>query len=340
MKTSRLSSPRAFSLVEVMTAAAITALFVIPAVCVLFFYYFQNAYISEQKLLTNSNTRNFTEDMMEAARDSNYAVLYQAFYPYTTPNNAFTSVQNPYGSTTPGSPVTPNSVGIGAVSTPVTPYSNAADANFDSGQRLTTGDAGDYIVFFTYDDQFYGITAGSTAPNPTVVRIVAFWIGPNRVYPTEVAMYSFDTNTYAAAQGVDPTTIATTASTWTTPWGVTLPAALSGSASAIENMLPQNNLSKSGFYTTLTTAASDPNNIYAKIVINDVRGQIIQPNLNAGSGPNNQQEGLNFMFLQNTQAPGETVVGTNAVLVNSRILDGNLAKHVTDTYYFTINPNG
>ncbi len=335
MKKTPFLSPLAFTLTEILVTMTIVG-FVMAGVMTFYISTLQSYYFGEQKLLANSNARNFTESMMAAARDSNYLILYQSFYPYTTPNNAFPYISTPNANT-------PGSVGTGAASTPVTPFVDN-NATLDAGDRFpfpSAGNlinAGDYIVFVTYNDQFYNYNPATTptVPNPAVVRLVAFWIAPNRLNPNQVAMYSFDTSDPRwLAAGVTTANISNTTLTWTTPWGVTFPAALN-SPNDIENMLPQNNLASLG--ETLAAAATDSR--YAKIVVNDVRGETVQSNLPNGFGTGNSQEGLNFMYLSNTQGPGQSVIGTTSLLVNSRILDGNAAKHVTDTYNFTINPNG
>ncbi len=90
-------------------------------------------------------------------------------------------------------------------------------------------------------------------------------------------------------------------STWTTPWGATFPATLGGSVT-VESLLPSATLSSA-------TAAG-----YAAIVLNNLQGLT---------------SGLDFLNYQG-----------RSVLVHSRILHGNQAKRVTNTYNFTVSPRG
>jgi type II secretory pathway pseudopilin PulG len=318
MKTSHSSSARAFTLAEVLIAVTIVG-FAMAGIMTFYITTLQSYNFSEQKLLINANTRNFTETMMEAARDSNFVVLYPSFYAvssttpanYTTPNNTY-----PYT----GTDGTTNWPGSGTDSTTVTTYKDGG-TTLDANDRLTTGEAGDYIIFVTYSDPFnqdtYTPSTSTAAANPQVTRIVAFWIAPNRLYngtngqPAQMALYSFDSNNFTS--GTAP---------YTNSAGnaVSFPATLL-TANDLENLLPAN------------TFAAATNSAYAKIVVNDIRGQVV---LNGAS------QGFNFKFLASNQTPGQTttVISATSVLVNSMILDGTSAKHVTNTYNFTINPNG
>jgi prepilin-type N-terminal cleavage/methylation domain-containing protein len=315
MKTPRFLSPRAFTLTEVLIAMTIVG-FVMAGVTTFYITTVQSYYFSEQKLLINGNTRNFTETMMASARDSNFVVLYKSFYvPYTTANNAFPYTGNDGTTNWPGSSA------AGGDSTTTTTFKDGG-TTLDAADRLSTADAGDYIIFVTYADPFYPGTytpsLTTAAPNPTVSRIVAFWVAPNRLYngtngqPAQMALYSFDSNNFPGG---------------TAPYlnsagnAVTFPATLL-TPNDLENLLPAN------------TLAAATNAAYAKIVVNDLRGQT---SLNG-----NPSQGYNFKFLAANQTPGQanTVISSTSVLVNSMILDGTSAKHVTNTYNFTINPNG
>ncbi|HXB02945.1 MAG TPA: prepilin-type N-terminal cleavage/methylation domain-containing protein [Opitutaceae bacterium] len=326
MKTPRFLSLRAFTLTEVLIAMTIVG-FVMAGVMTFYITTVQQYYFSEQKLLINANTRNFTETMMASARDSNFVVLYKSFYvPYTTANNTFPYTGNDGTTNWPGSSA------AGGDSTTTTTFKDGG-TTLDAADRLSTADAGDYIIFVTYNDPFYTGSPTNYTPslttaasNPTVSRIVAFWVAPNRLYngtngqPAQMALYSFDSNNFpggtapylnnAGAAVVFPNTAGNTVTTTLlTP-------------NDLENMLPAN------------TLAAATNAAYAKIVVNDLRGQT---SLNG-----NPSQGYNFKFLAANQTPGQanTVISSTSVLVNSMILDGTSAKHVTNTYNFTINPNG
>jgi hypothetical protein len=103
-------------------------------------------------------------------------------------------------------------------------------------------------------------------------------------------MYRFDTDDSRGS-----------GSTWTTPWGLTLPVSLTGGTS-VESLLPA---------ATLAWATHSSHHI----VVNDLTG------LSAG--------GLAFINFQN-----------RSVLVRLKILHGNQAKRVTNTYNFTVTPRG
>jgi hypothetical protein len=91
------------------------------------------------------------------------------------------------------------------------------------------------------------------------------------------------------------------ASSWTTAWGATLPVTLGGTTT-LESLLPPD------------TAAWAQNSAF-EILINDASG--LAP------------DGYNFSNFQNRSA-----------LVRTKILHGNQAKRVTNTYNFTITPRG
>lgn len=89
--------------------------------------------------------------------------------------------------------------------------------------------------------------------------------------------------------------------TWTTAWGATFPATLSSTVT-VESLLPAATQSAA-------TSAS-----YADIILNNLQGL---------------SSNLNFVNYQ-----------SRSVLVRSRILHGNQAKRVTNTYNFTVSPRG
>lgn len=211
MKNNRISSVFAFTLVEALITITIVGLLMAG---VLAFYVSNSEYtfLGEEKLLINSDVRNFTNQMMTNARDANYLVLYQSFYPYSTANNAY-----PY-------------TGTGADSTDVT-YDTNHNSVFDAGDELGVGLTGDYLVFVYYTDSFYGFNPAdptTPVPNPKVKRIVAYWVAPNRNFPNEIALYMFDSDNFSGG---------------TAPWpgGPTFPADVPAS-NAIESLLPPNTL--------------------------------------------------------------------------------------------------
>jgi hypothetical protein len=92
-----------------------------------------------------------------------------------------------------------------------------------------------------------------------------------------------------------------TATSWTTSWGQSFPVTLGGTVT-VESLLPA---------ATQTWATHGS----AEIVVNDLEG--LTPN------------GLFFENFQN-----------RSVLIRAKILHGNQAKRVTNTYNFTITPRG
>lgn len=88
---------------------------------------------------------------------------------------------------------------------------------------------------------------------------------------------------------------------WTTPWGQTFPATLGGTTT-VESLLPTNSKSWAMHQSF-------------DIVVNDMEG------LTSGS-----------LFFENFQ--------NRSVLIRTKILHGNQAKRVTNTYNFTITPRG
>jgi type II secretory pathway pseudopilin PulG len=235
MKTLHPAASRAYTLVEALLAMTIVG-FVMAGVMTFYVTAQSTIFTSEQKLLINGDIRTFTETVMSNARDANWVVLYQAFYPYTTANNSF-----PYTGTTVGSNNDTNSTAVS--------YDLNASNTFTALDRVGIGGSGDYLVFISFTDPFYGfVPANPTIPFPTmtVTRLVLYWIAPNRIYPGENAMYTFDSNT---TNGVLP---------WS---GVNLSAGTTAinATTTLESLLPANTLAE----------ATDPG---AKIALNDVRG--------------------------------------------------------------------
>jgi hypothetical protein len=242
MKTSRLSSSRAFSFVEVMTALIIFGL-VMAGIMPLFFYALQNNYVSEQRLLANDDVRFFSEKLVANARASNQVLLYPAFFPYNTWNYTF-----PFTGTT-------------SYSTSANPSVTAqigANTALVPGNEVPLNGTGDYLVFVSYDDPCYGFTPignNGTIPNLTINRLILYFIAPNNVYngsngqPAEQAMYMYDSG------------VATTANPVALPWtgGQTLPITTNGNT--LESLLP--------IPPSTWSAATAP---WAQIVLNDIRG--------------------------------------------------------------------
>lgn len=299
-------SVRAFTLVEMLVGLTIMGL-VMAGVLTFYYYTSLNFYISEQRLLINGNMRNFAETMMSNARNSNFVILYESFFDkgYRTANNAF-----PY-------------TGVGDNSSLVG-FDRDGSGKLDQSDRLSNKNAGDYIVFVFYTNPFYGWDPpvfSTPAPQPEIKRIIAYWIAPNRIYdgsngqPPETAMYMVDTNDYPS--GV-------------TPWGVTFPVVFDKTKTTndIESLLPPYDGTMASAQGKWGTDQSQ----WAKIVLNDVRGEIQTPGVPASN------RGLNFEYLAGFDANNH--VTNTAVLMNTRVLHGNSAKHVTNTFNFTLSPQG
>lgn len=182
--------------------------------------------------------------------------------------------------------------------------------------RLLDGQAGDFLVLIYYrdayvDSRFFDGTPDN-APTPLtngqVTRIVGYYVAPNRTISGEYALYSFDSD---KSKGV--------AATWTTPWGATFPATLSSlvpqptGTTTIEALLPAANS---------TWAQANAH----RIVINDLNGLAMFP-VTANSVTTNA--GFSFLNFKN-----------RSVIVRTKILHGNQAKRVTNTYNFTVTPRG
>jgi prepilin-type N-terminal cleavage/methylation domain-containing protein len=323
MKPSRFSSRRAFTLVEMLIAITVFG-FASAGIMTLYLYTIQNNFISEQRLLANDDVRLFTEGVIKNARASNYILLYQSFYPYTTWNDTY--------------PFTGNTVGAfnDANSTAATPYwypgtTTLADPNYltgplDVGDEVPAGNTGDFLVFVSYTDPFFGyVNTGTTPPPPIggangvqVSRLILYWIAPNYVYngaggqPAQDAIYMYDSG------------IASSATTITLPWNntLTLPATLSSTAT-IESLLPNYTLAQANTNYQGKTGGVQ----WALIALNDIRGLVgYNPTTNSGG------QGFNFVNYTNKQ--------NSSMLMRTLILNGNAAKRVTDTYNFTITPGG
>ncbi len=130
---------------------------------------------------------------------------------------------------------------------------------------------------------------------------------------TRIVAYWIAPNRNPAARGESPDRIALysfdtdrfrtspTATSWTTSWGATFPVAL-GSSTSLESLLP-------AATANAATAA------YAEILVNDLDGRASR-----------WSHFLNF--------------GNKTAVMQSRVLHGNRAKRVTNTYNFAITPRG
>lgn len=96
------------------------------------------------------------------------------------------------------------------------------------------------------------------------------------------------------------------ASTVTTPWGATLPVTLT-TAVTLESLLPP-------------ATAAEAVAARHQIVINDLVGRAVVDGVNTG---------LNFINFAD-----------RSIIVQTRVLHGNRAKRVTNTYNFAITPRG
>ncbi len=260
-------SPRGFTLVEVIVTMTIMG-FVVMGVVPFFLQNSRYLFSGEQKLLINSDVRDFTNEMVENARESNYFALYQAYYTRLRPDNVT---------------VRRDADNNGSV--------NALD-------RLAAGEGGEFLLFVYYEDPFFddrfydGNPANNVITSVRVNRLVGYWIAPNRNESAKTALYVFDTHNYRPNAA---------SASWNTPWGATFPVTLS-SIVTIETLLPP------------ATAAS-AQMASARLVINDLRGL----------GPDASYF-VNFL--------------NRSVLVRAKILHGNQAKRVTNTYNFTVTPRG
>lgn len=192
-----------------------------------------------------------------------------------------------------------------------TNYLNTAirrDATGDSvvnyNDRRANGAAGDFLLLIYYRDPYHDsrFFDGVAGNAPTL-------LGRGEV--TRMVGYYVAPNRRIpgeyALYRFDTDAYKGVSSTWTTPWGATFPATLSSTT-------PQ----PSGTYTIeallppATLAYAQRSN--HQIVLNDINGL---------SG------GLSFLNYQN-----------RSIIVRTKIVHGNQAKRVTNTYNFTITPRG
>lgn len=265
----------AFTLVELLVAMGITLL-TLALLTPFFIFNLRSMFHGEQKLLVNHDVRALTNEMAQKARGSSYFVVYQSFHERQSAGGALLS----------------------------------RDANRDGFvtelDRRFAGDAGDFLVLVyvrdnaLYDSRFYDSILGNEPVHQTeVLRVVGYWVAPNREPPPagqtgpRLSLYRFDTDAFKAAPD---------STSWSTPWGVTFPATLSGSTT-LESLLPPDT----------EDMATSPR--FAEIVAHNLAGRA------AG--------GLNFLNFAN-----------KTVVVQSSVLHGNRAKRVTNTYNLAITPRG
>lgn len=174
------------------------------------------------------------------------------------------------------------------------------NGTINSGDRLQAGQSGDFVVFVYYQDPFYDSRFYDSDPNNQPA------VGSNVTVDRLVCYWLAPNRNYSGETALyrldtDDFKTSSTSTSWTTPWGATFPSTLT-SAVTLESLLPSNTES----------AATDSR--YANIVLNNLEGL---------------SSGLNFVNFQG-----------RAIQVRSRILHGNEAKRVTNTYNFTVTPRG
>lgn len=267
MNTPRPQRSKAYTLVEIMVSSSLVG---IISVAVIGFFYSNYRYLftSEQKLLINGDIRDLTNEMVENARASNLFTLYEAFYSRTRSDGVNLS------------------------------RDHNGDGALNAGDRLQSGAEGEFLVFIFYEDPFFDSRLYDNDPtnDPAITavevnRVVAYWSAPNRRFSGETAIYTLDTDDYRTSG----------ASSWTTPWGVTLPTTLTTSNN-IESLLP-------------SASESDATSQGFRIAVNNATGLT-----------------ANGFYFENFQ--------NRSVLARIKILHGNDAKRVTNTYNFTVTPRG
>lgn len=180
------------------------------------------------------------------------------------------------------------------------------DGVINALDRRVAGDAGDFLLLvFTrnnavFDSRFYDGIPGNEPANTNQV--------------VRLVGYWLAPNTTPPARGEPADRVALYtfdterfktnpgAASWTTPWGVTFPVTITGSTT-LESLLPP----------ATKAASTDP--AYASIVVNNLDGLTASGNCF-----------LNF--------------GNKTAVVQARVLHGNRAKRVTNTYNFAVTPRG
>lgn len=169
--------------------------------------------------------------------------------------------------------------------------------------RLLNGQAGDFLVLVYYSDPYFDsrFFDGTVGNAPVLTNGQVTRLVGYYVAPNRRIPGEY------ALYSFDTDDSRGAGATWTTPWGATFPATLSSvlpqptGTTTIEALLP-------GATSAWAQAAAH------RIVINDLNGL---------SG------GFTFFNFQN-----------RSVIVRTKILHGNQAKRVTNTYNFTITPRG
>ncbi len=186
--------------------------------------------------------------------------------------------------------------------------SRDADGNgvLNALDRRMAGSTGDFLVLvFTrnnavFDSRFYD---GDPTNNPANTNDVVRLVA-YWIAPHRDAPRTGEARDRMALYSFDTDRFraSPTASTWTTPWGRQFPATL-GPTTTLESLLPP------------ATAAAAIDTRYAEILVHNIDG--ISANGNCF---------INF--------------ANRSVVVQARVLHGNRAKRVTNTYNFAITPRG
>jgi prepilin-type N-terminal cleavage/methylation domain-containing protein len=172
--------------------------------------------------------------------------------------------------------------------------------------RLAAGQSGDFVVLvYTRDNGIHNPLFYDGIPNnePANLVQVTRLVG-YWVAPNRVQPTNRDGTARRALYmfDTDRSRPDAASTTWTTPWNATFPVSLSASVS-VESLLPP------------ATASDAISSAYATLLINDLEGR--------------GDAGLNFVNF-----------GNRSIGVKSRVLHGNRAKRVTNTYNFAITPRG
>jgi prepilin-type N-terminal cleavage/methylation domain-containing protein len=180
------------------------------------------------------------------------------------------------------------------------------DGSFNELDRRLAGDTGDFLVLvFTrnnavYDSRYYDGIAGNEPANIVQVTRLVAYW----IAPNRQQATNADGTTRHALYLLDTDQFKSspTATSWNTSWGATFPVTL-GPATTLESLLPPD------------SAAAAIDATYAELLVNDLSGRGI--------------DGQNFLNFAN-----------RTVVFQTRVLHGNRAKRVTNTYNFAITPRG
>jgi prepilin-type N-terminal cleavage/methylation domain-containing protein len=186
----------------------------------------------------------------------------------------------------------------------------ARDENSDgfvtAQDRRAAGQTGDFIVLvYTRNNGIHSTLFYDGVPNNEPANLVEVTrLVAYWVAPNRVQATNPDGSPRRALYVLDTDQFraSAAATSWNTPWGATFPASL-GATVSIESLLPP------------ATEAAATNAAYARLVVNDLEGRA--------------EAGLNFVNY-----------GNKSIGVQSRVLHGNRAKRVTNTYNFAITPRG